>query len=91
MTSIAATVVVAALSSASINAGASHPPEQGTGTPAQPASSQAEAEEIGRRVKKGQKVQITEDQGREWRGRIATLAPDTLTLLMPDRRQMDFG
>jgi hypothetical protein len=92
MTSIAATVVVvAALSSGSINADASHPPEQGTGAPGQPAAPQAEAEEIGRRVKEGQKVRITDDQGREWRGRIATLAPDTLTLVMPDRRQMDIG
>lgn len=91
MTSIAMVVVVAVLSSGSINAGTSHPPEQGTGAPAQAASPQREAEEIGRRVKEGQKVRITDDQGREWRGKIATLAPDTLALVMPDRRQMDIG
>ncbi|MBA3885022.1 MAG: hypothetical protein H0X67_04735 [Acidobacteria bacterium] len=92
MASIFATVVVvAALSSGSINARTSQPPEQGTGAPAQAASPQADAKEIRRRVKEGQKVRITDDQGREWRGRIATLAPDTLSLVMPDRRQMDIG
>jgi hypothetical protein len=91
MTSIALTVaVVAALSSASIT-GTLHAPAQGAGAPAQAAPPQADAEEIGRRVKEGQKVRITDDQGREWRGRIATLAPDTLTLVMPDRREVDFG
>ena len=92
MTSIAATVVVvAALSSGSIDPGTSHPPEQGAGAPAQTAPPQADAEEISRRVTEGQKVRITDDQGREWRGRIATLAPDTLTLVMRDRREVDFG
>lgn len=90
MTSIAATVVVvAALSYGSIDTGTSQGRPQETGAPAQAASPHSDAEEIGRRVEEGQKVRITDDQGRAWRGRIATLAPDTLSLVMPDRRQVD--
>jgi hypothetical protein len=89
MTSIAVTVAVVAALSTSMT-GTSHPPAQGAGASAQAAPPQADAEEIGRRVRAGQKVRITDDQGREWRGRVETLAPDTLTLVMPDRREVDF-
>jgi hypothetical protein len=34
-------------------------------------------------------VRITDDQGMEWQGRIETLAPDSLVLLMKDRQQRD--
>ena len=41
----------------------------------------AEAEEIRRRVRVGQKVSITDDQGRQVEGRISTLSADGLTLV----------
>jgi hypothetical protein len=48
------------------------------------AAAQTEGGDIRARVKEGQKVSITDDQGRELNGRITTLAADTLTVT-PDR------
>jgi hypothetical protein len=47
-------------------------------------SAQTEAEDIRARVKERQKVSITDDQGREFNGRITTITADTLTVT-PDR------
>jgi hypothetical protein len=52
-------------------------------------SAQSDADAIRQRVKEGQKVRITDDQGREWRGRIGTFTPDKLTLITSDRQQRD--
>ena len=48
-----------------------------------------DADAIRQRVKEGQKVRITDDQGREWHGRIEALAPDNLVLLTKDRQRRD--
>ena len=55
----------------------------------QAASAQSDADRIRQRVKEGQKVRITDDQGREWHGRIGTLAPDNLTVVTHDRQRTD--
>ena len=55
----------------------------------QAASAQTDADTIRQRVKEGQKVRITDDQGHEWRGRIGTFTPDKLTLVTSDRQQRD--
>ena len=47
------------------------------------------ADAIRQRVKEGQKVRVTDDQGREWQGRIEALAADNLVLLTKDRRPRD--
>lgn len=52
-------------------------------------SAQTDADRIRQRVKEGQKVRITDDQGREWSGRIGTLAPDNLTVVTHDRQAKD--
>ena len=46
-----------------------------------------DADTIRQRVKEGQKVRVTDDQGREWQGRIEALAPDNLVLLTKDRQR----
>lgn len=48
-----------------------------------------DADALRKRVKEGQKVRITDDQGREWHGRIETLTPDSLVLLTKDRQRHD--
>jgi hypothetical protein len=47
------------------------------------------ADAIRQRVKEGQKVRVTDDQGREWQGRIDRFAPDNLELLTNDRQRRD--
>ena len=47
----------------------------------------SDADAIRQRVKEGQKVRITDDQGREWQGRIEALTPDNLVLLTTDRQR----
>lgn len=42
---------------------------------------QAEAEAVRARVKEGQKVSVTDDQGREFKGRISSMTADSLHLL----------
>ena len=49
----------------------------------------SDADAIRQRVKEGQKVRVTDDQGREWQGRIEALAPDNLVLLTKDRQRRD--
>lgn len=55
----------------------------------QAASAQSDADRIRQRVATGQKVRITDDQGREWHGRIDTLTADHLTVLTGDRQRTD--
>ena len=55
----------------------------------QAASAQSDADRIRQRVKEGQKVRITDDQGREWNGRIDTLTPDNLTVVTHDRQRTE--
>ena len=52
-------------------------------------SAQSDADRIRQRVKEGQEVRITDDQGREWRGRIDALTPDNLTVVTHDRQRKD--
>jgi hypothetical protein len=58
-------------------------------TSVQAASAQSDADRIRQRVKEGQKVRITDDQGREWHGRIDTLTPDNLTVVTHDHQRKD--
>jgi len=55
----------------------------------QAASAQSDAARIRQRVKEGQKVRITDDQGREWHGRVVNLTPDSLTVVTDDRERRD--
>ena len=57
--------------------------------PAAQSAGPNDAGAIRQRVKEGQKVRITDDQGREWHGRIEALAPDSLVLLTKDRQRRD--
>ena len=57
--------------------------------PPQAAAAQADVDTIRQRLEEGQKVRITDDQGREWHGRIGTFTPDKLTLVTSDRQQRD--
>lgn len=50
------------------------------------AASQAPADEIRGRVKTGQKVSITDDQGREFKGRLSELSTAGLSILMAGER-----
>ena len=55
----------------------------------QAGSAQSDADRIRQRVKEDQKVRITDDQGREWHGRIEALTPDHLTVVTHDRQRTD--
>lgn len=44
--------------------------------PATQTAASIDADAIRQRVKEGQKVRVTDDQGREWQGRIETFAAD---------------
>jgi hypothetical protein len=57
--------------------------------PATQTTPPSDADVIRKRVKEGQKVRVTDDQGREWQGRIEALAPDNLVLLTKDRQRRD--
>jgi hypothetical protein len=88
MTSAATLVLMATLSSGPYDADRSF--DAGCeNTPAAQTAGQDDADAIRQRVKEGQKVRITDDQGREWNGRIETLAPDHLVLLTKDRQRRD--
>ena len=54
--------------------------------PALQTAGERDADAIRQRVNKGQRVRITDDQGREWQGRIEALAADNLALLTKDRQ-----
>jgi hypothetical protein len=58
-------------------------------TPAAQPAGESDADAIRHRVKEGQRVRITDDQGREWQGRIEALAADNLVLLTKDRQPRD--
>ena len=64
------------------------PPGQENAPAAQTAGA-TDVDAIRQRIKEGQKVRITDDQGREWQGRIEVLAPDKLVLLMKNRQRRD--
>jgi hypothetical protein len=57
--------------------------------PAAQTPSTTDGDAIRQRVKERQKVRVTDDQGREWHGRIEVLAPDSLVLLTKDRQRRD--
>jgi hypothetical protein len=85
MTTVVATLaLIATLSSGPASSAGSlvqeNPPA------AEPAGPSA-AEAIRQRVKEGQKVRVTDDQGREWQGRIDGFASDNLVLLTKDRQR----
>jgi hypothetical protein len=89
MTTIVATLaVITTLSSGPAAPGGSFAVEQETSPAAQTAGA-SDADAIRQRVKEGQKVRITDDQGREWQGRIEALAPDNLVLMTKDRQRRD--
>lgn len=58
-------------------------------TPAAQTAGASDADAVRQRVKEGQKVRVTDDQGREWQGRIETFAPDNLVLRTKDRQRHD--
>jgi hypothetical protein len=89
-TFISSLIVVAALVSGQ-DAGRSFEPGGDDRVAVQPSAQAATA--IRQRVKEGQKVRITDEQGREWQGRIAELAPDTLVLAGGgrQRREVPYG
>ena len=57
--------------------------------PAAQAAGPSDVDAIRQRVKEGQKVRVTDDQGREWHGRIEGFAPDNLVLLTKDHQRHD--
>lgn len=57
--------------------------------PAAHTAGASDADAIRQRVKEGQKVRVTDDQGREWQGRIETFAADNLVLQTKDRQRHD--
>jgi hypothetical protein len=88
MTTVATLALITTLSSGpaapagSFAVGQRNPPAAQTTGP-------SDADAIRQRVKEGQKVRVTDDQGREWQGRIEALAPDNLVLLTTDRQRRD--
>lgn len=89
MTTVVATLALMMTLSSGPNApGQSFVAGQENARAAQTAGS-SDADAIRQRVKEGQKVRITDDQGREWQGRIEELAPDHLVLLTKDRQLRD--
>ena len=50
-------------------------------------SEETEGDAIRQSVKQGQKVRVTDDQGREWHGRIEALARDNLVVQTRDHQR----
>ena len=89
MTTVVATLaLMTTLSSGPDDSGRSFVAAQENLTAAQTAGPN-DADAIRQGVKEGQKVRITDDQGREWHGRIEALAPDNLVLLTKDGQRRD--
>ena len=85
------TAAIATLVLMTMNPSASHKSAQPLASekPSQTATDQSDAETIRQRVKEGQKVRVTDEQGREWQGRISALAPDKLVLFTREHEQRD--
>ena len=86
MTMLATTLLLATLSTGD----AASPPAPGVEPLAgQSASSPplTDADRIRQKVREGDRVRVTDDQGREWRGRIVALGADGLTVVTPDRQR----
>ena len=85
------TAAISALVVITIMPSASNPLAQPLASekPRHVATNQSDADTIRQRVKQGQKVRITDEQGREWQGRISALAPDKLVLFTREREQRD--
>lgn len=81
------------LASGSDDPGKAIVPAQENTSALEGASAQSDADRIRQRVKEGQKVRITDDQGREWQGRVGTFTPDTLTVVTDDheRKELSYG
>ena len=86
---ISAALLVSALAPGATGSGKALADAPATPPVTQAATGESDAEAIRRRVAEGQQVRITDDEGREWRGRIQVLARDTLTLVLKDRQQRD--
>jgi hypothetical protein len=87
MTTVAVTLtLLATLSSGPGAPGGSFGASQAN-PPAAQAAVPSDADTIRQRVKEGQKVRVTDDQGREWQGRIEAFAPNNLVLLTKDRQR----
>jgi hypothetical protein len=87
-TLVTALALAATLSSGSGTLGGSSPSGE-QNPPADQTADSGHADAIRRRVKEGQKVRVTDDQGREWQGRIEAFAADSLVLLAKDRQRRD--
>ena len=51
------------------------------------ATGQSDADAIRHRVKEGEKVRVTDEQGQEWHGQIRALAPDRLVLFTREQQR----
>ena len=89
MTTIVATLVLIATLSPQPDADGRPAVAGQEKVPAPQTAGERDADAIRQRVKKGQRVRITDDQGREWQGRIEALAADNLALLTKDRQARD--
>ena len=89
MTTVAATLALMTTLSAGPDAPSRSFVAAQENPPAAQTAGPNDADAIRQRVKEGQKVRITDDQGREWHGRIEALAPDNLVLLTKDRQRRD--
>ena len=89
MTTVVATLalITTLTSGAAVPAGSSAVGQENpaAASPAGP----SDADAIRQGLKHGQKVRVTDDQGREWQGRIEGFAPDNLVLLTKDRQRRD--
>jgi hypothetical protein len=86
---VVSVVLVTVMSTSAADSTTRRPSAHENSQPPQAAAAQTDADTIRQRVKEGQKVRITDDQGNEWHGRIGTLTPDKLTLATSDRQQRD--
>jgi RNA methyltransferase-like protein len=85
---ITSLLLVTVLSSASEASGPSTPPAEENERLDDGAPTSIDAT-IRERIRNGQKVRITDEQGREWHGRIGALGPGHLTLVTRDRQRND--
>ena len=89
MTTVAATLaLITTLSSGQVPDGGTF--AAGQERPAAQTVGASDAHGIRQRVKEGQKVLVTDEQGREWQGHIDALAADKLVLLMKSGQRHDF-
>jgi hypothetical protein len=90
MTTVAATLALITTLSSGQGPTAEHSPRARRDLPPAQTVGASDADAIRQRVKEVRRCSVTDEQGREWPGRIDAFAPDKVVLLMKGGQRHDF-